>query len=73
MIFHSQARQQDGARCVLLPEVLAARQGVALADANSECLPALADRLFRAASGKAVGLSADGHLDKTIFQVEKPL
>jgi hypothetical protein len=40
---------------VLLPDVLAAQGGATAA----ECLPALADRLFRAASGRAVRLDGE--------------
>jgi len=51
----TEVQQAAGARYVLLPDVLAS--GV-----TDDCLPALADRLFRAASGRSAFIAADGHV-----------
>ena len=48
--------------CVLLPDVVAAAavSSTASSSAAVEMAPALADRLFRAASGRSARLAADG-------------
>lgn len=69
----AEERAADGARCVLLPDVLAATAEVPRAPGagspfefapvlHPEAAPALADRLFRAASGRGAALSPDGRL-----------
>ena len=51
----------EGAQCVLLPDVAAPDGAVA----NRDCLPALADRLLRAASGRSLVMLEGGALAHT--------
>mmetsp|Transcript_14172 Transcript_14172/g.43427 ORF Transcript_14172/g.43427 Transcript_14172/m.43427 type:complete len:525 (-) Transcript_14172:680-2254(-) len=71
--------QQDRAKCVLLPDVLSAiaeacgdnqlgnagSRSSSHAEAKAEAAPALADRLFRAASGRSAVLGSNGEIIPT--------
>ena len=62
----AEGRAAEGGRCVLLPDVVAAAAAHSgetsneLSAATAEMAPALADRLFRAASGRTARLAEDG-------------
>jgi hypothetical protein len=72
----AEERAADGARCVLLPDVMAATAEASqttgaeapkgfIPIVHPEAAPALADRLFRAASGRGAALSPDGYVVTT--------
>ena len=58
----AEGRAADGATCVLLPNVDAPPAAPAARAAAAEHEPALADRLYRAASGERCRVGADGTL-----------
>ena len=58
----AERQAEHGGRCVLLPNVTAqtGARGRSPSAAAAEHAPALADRLFRAASGRSAHLAPDG-------------